>query len=212
MAEHIFTGPAVAAVTFFDDEGRLLAGETAAHCARLVAAGIRAVVVAGSTGEAAALTTAERVELVAAVKAACPGVPVLSGSTGEWVGEAVSRTEAVVKAGADGVLVAPPRLGGDLADYFRRVAGAAGGAAVVAYHYPGVAGGPVPVDVLAGLPVQGIKDSSGDAHRLNSELDRRGGPRSCWCGHRTGTRRPARRRRPRRAHRRGRRRSSGVLT
>ena len=60
-----------------------------------------------------------------------------------------ARTEAVVKAGADAVLVAPPRLGGSLDDYYARVAEAAGGAPVLAYHYPGVAGGEVPVAALA---------------------------------------------------------------
>ena len=171
MAQPIWTGPAVAAVTLFDADGRLLAAETGAHAARLVAAGIKAVVVAGSTGEAASLSDAERVDLVAAVKQACPGVPVLCGSTGEWYGQAVARTQAVIKAGADGVLVAPPRLGGDVPEYFRRVADAAGGVPVLAYHYPGVAGGPVPLDVLAGLPVQGTKDSSGEPRRLAAELD-----------------------------------------
>jgi 4-hydroxy-tetrahydrodipicolinate synthase len=174
MPQPIFTGPAVAVVTLFDDDGRLLAAETGAHAARLVAAGIKAVVVAGSTGEAASLADAERVDLVAAIKDACPSVPVLCGSTGEWHGQAVTRTEAVVKAGADAVLVAPPRLGGDIGEYYARVAEAAGGVPVLAYHYPGVAGGPVPLDALAGLPVQGIKDSSGDAARLAAELDLEG--------------------------------------
>jgi 4-hydroxy-tetrahydrodipicolinate synthase len=43
-------------------------------------------------------------------------------------------------------------------------------AAVLAYHYPPVAGGEVPVDALAELPVHGLKDSSGDAERLLHEL------------------------------------------
>jgi 4-hydroxy-tetrahydrodipicolinate synthase len=171
MPQPMWTGPAVAAVTLFDDEGRLLAAETGTHTAGLVERGIKAVVVAGSTGEAAALSDAERVELVAAVKQACPGVPVLCGSSGEWHGQAVTRTEAVIKAGADGVLVAPPRLGGDVAEYYRRVADAAGGVPVLAYHYPGVAGGPVPLDLLTSLPVQGVKDSSGQPTRLAAELD-----------------------------------------
>jgi 4-hydroxy-tetrahydrodipicolinate synthase len=171
MAQPIWTGPAVAVVTLFDGEGRLLAAETGAHAARLVAAGMKAVVVAGSTGEAAALSDAERVNLVTAIKEACPGVPVVCGSTGEWYGQAVTRTQAVIKAGADAVLVAPPRLGGDIAEYYRRVADAAAGVPVLAYHYPGVAGGPVPLDLLAGLPVQGTKDSSGEARRLAAELD-----------------------------------------
>src|SRR4051812_22182776 len=165
MAQPIWTGPAVAVVTLFDDEGGLLAAETGAHAARVAAAGMRAVVVAGSTGEAAALSDAERVDLVAAVKAACPGVPVLCGSSGEWYGQAVTRAQAVLNAGADAVLVAPPRLGGDIADYYRRVADAAGGAPVLAYHYPGVAGGPGSPGPLARLPGRGAKDSSGGARR-----------------------------------------------
>ena len=171
MAEAIWTGPAVAVVTLFDDDGTMLAGQTAAHAARLVAAGIRAVVVAGSTGEAAALTDTERAELVAAVKAACPAVPVVCGSGGEWWGQAAARTAAVVEAGADAVLVAPPRLGGAPETYYARVAEAAAGVPVLAYHYPGVAGGEVPVEALTGLPVAGVKDSSGIPARLAQEID-----------------------------------------
>src|SRR4029453_14301162 len=102
----IWTGPAVAVVTLFDDEGGLLAAETGAHAARLVGAGIRAVFGAGSRGESAALSDAERADLVAAVKAACPGVPVLCGSSGEWYGQAVTRTQAVLKAGGERRLAA----------------------------------------------------------------------------------------------------------
>ena len=167
----LWTGPAVALVTFFDDDGVVLPEETAAHAARLVDAGIRAVLVAGSTGEATALTDDERVTLVTAVRLACPQVPLLAGATGEWSGPAAERAAEVVKAGADAVLVAPPRLGGSLGAYFQRVVEAAAGAPVLAYHFPGVAGGPLPVEELAGLPLAGIKDSAGDPGRLATELD-----------------------------------------
>ena len=170
MADAIWTGPAVAVVTLFDDDGALLAEQTGTHAARLVDAGMAGVVVAGSTGEAAALSDAERAELVAAVKAACPGVPVLAGCSGEWWGQAAERTAAVVRAGADAVLVAPPRLGGSLDRYYGRVAEAAAGVPVLAYHYPGVAGGEVPVEALAGLPLAGIKDSTGNPARLAQEI------------------------------------------
>jgi 4-hydroxy-tetrahydrodipicolinate synthase len=167
----LWTGPAVALVTFFDDDGALAADDTAAHAARLVAAGVPAVLVAGSTGEAAALTDDERAALVTAVRGACPGVPVLAGATGEWAGQAADRTAQVLKAGADAVLVAPPRLGGSLAGYYGRVAQAAAGAPVLAYHFPDVAGGEVPLTALPELPLAGIKDSSGDAGRFAAELD-----------------------------------------
>ena len=42
---------------------------------------------------------------------------------------------------------------------------------MLAYHFPGVAGGPVPLDVLPHLPVVGLKDSTGSAERLLAELD-----------------------------------------
>jgi dihydrodipicolinate synthase/N-acetylneuraminate lyase len=171
MGDVMWTGPSVALVTMFDEDGALLAQETAAHAARLVAAGMRAVLVAGSTGEATALTDTERVDLVAVVREACPGVPVVAGSSGEWWGQAAARTSAAVQAGADAVLVAPPRLGGALDAYYGRVAEAAGDAPVLAYHYPGVAGGEVPVDALAGLPLAGLKDSSGIPVRLAAEIE-----------------------------------------
>src|SRR5690606_634773 len=50
-----FRGVGVALVTLFDDEGEIDAPATADHAARLVDAGVGAVLVAGSTGEAAAL-------------------------------------------------------------------------------------------------------------------------------------------------------------
>jgi len=167
----LWSGTAVALATLFDDDGGLAADATAQHAARLVEAGIRAVLVNGSTGEAAALTDDERVELVRAVRLACPDVPILAGASGEWWQPAAERAAAAVKAGADAVLVAPPRAGADLPSYFGRVVDAVGAAPVFAYHYPPNAGGPIPVDQLASLPVQGIKDSSGDAERLVRTLE-----------------------------------------
>ncbi|GAA2484799.1 dihydrodipicolinate synthase family protein [Winogradskya humida] len=171
MTDPLWHGPAVALLNLFTADGSVDAPATAALAARVVGAGIRGVLVNGSTGEASALTDDERVALVAAVRASCPDVPVIAGASGEWAGQAVARVEAAVKAGADGVLVAPPRFGGDLDRYFEAVAAAAGDVPVLAYHYPPVAGGPVPVPALATLPVSGIKDSSGDPVRLGHELD-----------------------------------------
>jgi 4-hydroxy-tetrahydrodipicolinate synthase len=42
---------------------------------------------------------------------------------------------------------------------------------LLAYHFPGAAAPGIPVDVLADLPVAGLKDSSGDAARLLHERD-----------------------------------------
>lgn len=178
----LWSGTAVALATLFDDDGGLAADATAQHAARLVEAGIRAVLVSGSTGEAAALTDDERVELLRAIRLACPDVPILAGASGEWWQPAAERAAAAVKAGADAVLVAPPRAGADLPTYFGRVVDAVGAAPVFAYHYPPTAGGPVPVEQLASLPVQGIKDSSGDNERLVRTLELRGWSGSVYSG------------------------------
>jgi 4-hydroxy-tetrahydrodipicolinate synthase len=171
MTTPLWTGTAVALVTLFDDHCAVALRETAEHAARLVSIGIRAVLVNGSTGEAAALSDEERAALVAAVKEACPTVPVIAGASGEWRRPACARASEAVAAGADALLVAPPRFGGQIDAYFAAVAAAAGDVPVLAYHYPGVAGGEVPVESLAALPVVGIKDSTGSAQRLAHELD-----------------------------------------
>jgi 4-hydroxy-tetrahydrodipicolinate synthase len=163
-AEPLWRGVGVALVTLFHEDRSVDVEATAEHAARLVGLGVRAVLVAGTTGETDALTDAERVDLVVAVRQACPGVPVLAGASGAWAAPAVQRCVAAAKAGADAVLVAPPRRVGDLREYYDAVATA--GIAVLAYHFPGIAGGEVPVDALPALPVAGIKDSTGDAERL----------------------------------------------
>jgi 4-hydroxy-tetrahydrodipicolinate synthase len=162
----LWRGVAVALVTLFERDGSVDVAGTARHAERLVASGVRAVLVAGSTGEADALGDGERVALVSAVRQACPGVPVIAGAGGAWAGPAAELTAASVAVGADAVLVAPPRRAGDLQVFYERVVSAADGRPVLAYHFPVVAGGAVPVEVLPSLPVAGVKDSTGDVERL----------------------------------------------
>ncbi|HEX7149044.1 MAG TPA: hypothetical protein VF512_16165, partial [Actinomycetota bacterium] len=55
--------------------------------------------------------------------------------------------------------------------YYDAVAKAAGGLPALAYHFPQTAPPGIPVEALPDLPVQGMKDSSGDPERLLSELE-----------------------------------------
>lgn len=168
----LFTGVGVALVTLFDEDGGLLASRTAEFAARLAGLGVRAVLVAGSTGEAATLSTDERSELVRAVRDAVPEeIPVIAGTGAATGAQAADLTERAFGAGADAVLVlSPPRVA-DPRPYYDRVAKAAAGEPVLAYHYPVSSPPGVPVGLLPELPVCGIKDSSGDAGRLLDELD-----------------------------------------
>jgi 4-hydroxy-tetrahydrodipicolinate synthase len=168
-AEPVFTGVAVALLTFFDDDGALDAGACAEHAARLVGLGVRAVVVAGSTGEAAALEPEERLALLDALCGADGvggRVPVIAGTGAPSARQAVALTAAAVDHGADGVLALSPPGTDDPRRYYEHVAAAAGDVPLLAYHFPAMSAPGIPVSALADLPVAGCKDSSGDADRL----------------------------------------------
>ena len=137
VPEPIFRGVGVALLTLFDAEGELLVEATAEHAAGLAMLGVRAIVVAGTTGEAAALALEERDELVAAVREAVPReVPVLAGTGAPTGGEAVQLTRAAAAAGADAALVLSPSGVTDPSGYYQQVADGAGDLPLLAYHFP----------------------------------------------------------------------------
>jgi dihydrodipicolinate synthase/N-acetylneuraminate lyase len=172
MTEPLFTGVGVALATQFDEAGEVDAKATAAHAATLVDLGIRAVVVAGSTGEAAALTAGERVALLTEVRRAVPaGVPVVAGTGGPSARQAAALTRDAREAGADAVLALCPPRSNDPRRYYEAVAEAAGDLPTLAYHFPQTAPPGIPLEVLGDLPVQGMKDSSADPERLLAELE-----------------------------------------
>lgn len=178
MAQHSgqarpFSGVGVALVTIFDADGGVDEVATARHAEDLVRRGMRAVLVNGTTGEAGTLTDAERVRLIQAVrKAVAAEVPVIAGTGGQTTEAAVGLTATAVESGADVVLAYPPpgSQPPELHAFFAAVSAAASGRPTLAYHVPWVSAPGVPVDALPGLPVAGIKDSSGSADRLLDEL------------------------------------------
>ena len=171
-----FTGVAVALVTLFDDAGDLDAPATADLAAQLVALGVRAVVVAGSTGEAAALSPEERIELLRAVRAAVTDVPVVAGTGAPSARQAAALTAFAVDNGADAVLALSPPGAADPRPYYDEVAKAAGAVPALAYHWPALSPPGIPVPMLPDLPVAGCKDSSGDPNRLLETLAGYDGP------------------------------------
>jgi 4-hydroxy-tetrahydrodipicolinate synthase len=170
--EPVFTGVGVALVTLFDDDGEIDVAATAAHAVRLVERGVRAVLVSGSTGEAAALSAEERVLLLEGVRDAVPDqIPVIAGTGAPSARQAAALTLSASEHGADAVLaLSPPRVP-DPSAYYDIVVRSAGDLPVLAYHYPHASEPGIAVDVLAKLPVAGIKDSSGDPDRLLAELE-----------------------------------------
>jgi 4-hydroxy-tetrahydrodipicolinate synthase len=142
------------------------AESTAEHAALLVEQGASAVVVAGTTGEAAALEPPERTELLAAVCAAVGGrARVIAGTGAPSARQAVDLSREAAGGGADALLVLSPPGAVDSRPYYTAVAKAVA-VPILAYHYPQVSAPGIPVDALGELPVDGLKDSSGDAERL----------------------------------------------
>ena len=168
----VFTGVGVALLTFFADDGALDAPATAAFAAQLVDVGVHAVVVAGTTGEAATLDPEERIRLLRSVRAAVPAAtPVIAGTGAPSARQAVRLTRDAFEHGADAVLALSPPGASDVRPYYDAVAAAAAGPdRLLAYHYPGVSSPGIPLPVLRELPVAGCKDSSGDAGRLLEEI------------------------------------------
>jgi len=167
----LFDGVGVALVTLFDHDGDVDAKATAEHAARLADQGVRGIVVAGSTGEAAMLDPEERSQLVRAVRAAVPtDVAVLAGTGAPSTRQAVALTRRAADDGADAALVLSPPGARDPRPYYEQVA-AAVDIAVLAYHFPKVSDPGIPVDTVRELPVAGMKDSTGDPARLAVEIE-----------------------------------------
>ncbi len=172
MAEPVFEGVAVALVSLFDSDDRLLVSETAEHAARLVERGVAAVVVAGTTGEPWRLDDDDRVALVGACRKSLPGDVALIAGTGDSdPARARDLTARCSAAGADAVLVLSPVDAETVPAFYEEIAQAASGTPVLAYHFPAIAPPGIGIDQLNDLAVAGIKDSSADADRLVVEVD-----------------------------------------
>lgn len=170
MSEPLFRGVGVALLTCFDEHLDLDAKQSADLARQVVEAGVTAVIVAGSTGEAAALERGERGELVRAARDALPPtVPVIAGIGSASTRQALAYLDEVVDAGASGLIAISLPGSADQRAYYEQLRERAGSIPLLAYHYPGVSAPGLPTEILASLPVDGLKDSSGDPNRLLEE-------------------------------------------
>jgi 4-hydroxy-tetrahydrodipicolinate synthase len=138
----------------------------------------KALVVNSSAGEGELLSQEERGQVLERVVAAVGNLlPVLAGIIAESTAEAVAQARAASRAGAQGLLVFPPRaFGGEglpaatVVEYHRAVIQASGLAAIL-FHRPAQFGGVVyPAETLRRLAdlegVVGLKEASFDATRF----------------------------------------------
>lgn len=146
----------------------------------LIEAGVHGLTPLGSTGEFAYLSLAQKRKVVDTVIAANRGrVPVIAGVASTSIADAVTQTEHMVEAGADGILAvleayfAVSEQG--VEDYFTAIAKAAKGRPVVLYTNPQFQRSDLTLPVIERLShvenIGYIKDASTNTGRLLSIIE-----------------------------------------
>ena len=172
------SGSITALATPFDATGAVDAAAWQRLIAAQLAAGTQGVVVAGSTGEAAALTDEEYDALLtAAVREVAGRVPVLAGTGLSNTAKTIALTRRVAALGADAALVVTPPYvrptQAGLIAHYRAIADD-GALPVVLYNVPGRTGGDLLPETVAALVdhprVVAIKEARAEPERMQALL------------------------------------------
>ena len=181
MSASPLRGAITALVTPFLPGGALDEPALRALVAWQIAEGIDGLVPVGSTGEAATLTLAERVRVVAITAEVAAGrVPVIAGAGANDTAVAIENSRALSAAGATHLLHVspayskPPQRG--LLAHFRAVADAAP-RPVVLYNVPGRTASNMEVDTTLALAehdnIVAMKEASGNLAQIAEIIRRR---------------------------------------
>jgi 4-hydroxy-tetrahydrodipicolinate synthase len=161
----VISGVYVPLLTPFTSDGAVDPGAFARQGEWLAARGVDGLVPFGSTGEGPSLSVREKLTLLEALVAAVPEIPVLPAITESSLDVALQFVDAVNDMAAAGIMLLPPyyyrRVGQEGLRRYAEAVLAASRHPVVLYHIPEFAP-PVPPDLVAALPVWGVKDSGGD--------------------------------------------------
>lgn len=165
----LFTGSGVAIVTPFKD-GKVNLSSFGRLIDRQIAGGTDAIIVCGTTGEAATMTTAERQEAIAfCVERAAGRVPVIAGTGANDTRAARENSLAAERLGVDGLLVVTPYYNKatqqGLLRHFKTVADAVN-ISIILYNVPSRTGVNILPETYAELAhhpnIAGVKEASGN--------------------------------------------------
>lgn len=169
----LFTGAATALVTPF--KNRLIDFDAFEKLIEMqLEGGISALVVCGTTGEAATLSETEQTELVKfAVNKAGGAVPVIAGAGSNNTAHAVHMSKQMEKCGADGLLLVTPYYNKcsqkGLLEYYRAIADSVNIPCIL-YSVPGRTGVNISAAAAAELSthpnIAGIKEASGNISQV----------------------------------------------
>lgn len=188
MREPLFTGACTALVTPFLD-GRVNYPMMEQLLRRQMDAGIRAVVICGTTGEASTLAEDERLELFFRAKSyAGSDCLIIAGTGNNCTSRAAELSVAAEQVGVDALLIVSPYYNKatpeGLIAHYMTIAHTVR-LPIIAYNVPGRTGMDIPVSVckrIAPIPnVVGIKEASNDICKV-TRLCRECKDFSVWTG------------------------------
>lgn len=189
MYKPLFTGVCTALVTPFL-EGKVNYPMVEMLLKRQLQAGVRAVVLAGTTGEAPTLSDEEKLELLRRARGYVGNeMMIIAGTGSNDTMHAVHLSVEAEKLGADALLVVSPYYNKATAEglvaHFSAIAGAVK-IPVILYNVPSRTGLDMPVDVyrrLAQIPnIAGVKEASTDIIKI-TKIRATCGPRfAVWSG------------------------------
>lgn len=145
---------------------------------RQIDAGIRTIVLCGTTGESATLSDSEKLEIIRRAKRYTgDSCTVLAGTGSNCTEHAVALSRAAQAAGADGLLVVSPyynkATSEGLVTHYSAIASAVQ-IPLVLYNVPSRTGVDIPVEVyriLSQIPnIVGVKEASGDLTKTAETL------------------------------------------
>ena len=189
MKKPIFTGVCTALVTPFLD-GRVNYPMMEMLLRRQLEAGVGAVVLAGTTGEAPTLSDEEKLELFRRAKEYVgAGMKIIAGTGSNDTAHAVYLSTEAEKQGADALLVVSPYYNKatpeGLVAHYSAIAGAVT-IPVILYNVPSRTGLDMPVDVyrrLAQVPnIVGVKEASTDITKITKIRAACGPAFTVWSG------------------------------
>jgi 4-hydroxy-tetrahydrodipicolinate synthase len=156
-------GLIVPLLTPFAADGAVDSRALGEHVCWLAEAGVRRILVGGTTGEFFSMTDGERLDALETVRKAFAGT-VLMQVGGGPLRQATALAEEAAARGADGVLALPPAYfanvpAGGLIEWFTSLAEASD-LPLVIYNFPRHTGNDITVKILQAVPHVGLKDSS----------------------------------------------------
>ena len=189
MKKPVFTGACTALVTPFSN-GKVDYSMLRKLLHRQMAAGIHAVVLCGTTGEAPTLTDEEKLTIFQQAKEFTgDDCTIIAGTGSNSTQHALTLSRAAEEVGADALLVVSPYYNKATAEGLLAHDTAVAGAVhipVIAYNVPGRTGVDIPVEVyaqLAEIPnIAGVKEASSDITKINRIRSVCPGDFSVWSG------------------------------